>query len=111
MDALQQMRGGDIGHVEWRVLAEMHHVEFRQILLARMSEAVMVAGLVLDGQAMAARDQFAVAEREIVRRVVEHVVAAPLRLEQQREGGIAPDIDALDGVHLEGDFEGHGALL
>ena len=71
----------------------------------------MVAGLVLHGQAMAERDQSAVAEREIVRRVVEHVVAAPLRFEQEGEGGIAPDIDALDRVHLEGDFEGHGALL
>ena len=71
----------------------------------------MVAWLVLHGQAVAERDDLAVAEREIVRRVVEHVVAAPLRFEQEREGRIAPDIDALDRVHLEGDFEGHGALL
>ena len=111
MDALEEMRGGDVGHVEWRVLAEMHHVELGQILLALMRQPVMVAGLVLDREAMAERDQLAVAEREIVRRVIEHVVAAPLRLEQQGEGGIAPDIDALDRVHLEGDFEGHGASL
>ena len=76
-----------------------------------MGEPVMVAGLVLDGEAVAERDQLAVAEREIVRRVVGHVVTAPLRFEQEGEGGIAPDIDALDRVHLEGDFEGHGALL
>jgi hypothetical protein len=38
-------------------------------------------------------------------------MAALLRLEQEREGGIAPDIDALDGVHLKGDFEGHGILI
>ena len=111
MDALQQMRGGDVGHVEGRVLAEMHHVELRQILLALMRQPVMVAGLVLDGEAVAERDELAVAEREIVRRVIEHVVAAPLRFEQEGEGGIAPDIDALDRVHLEGDFEGHGASL
>ncbi len=71
----------------------------------------MDAGLVLDGEAVALGDELAVAQREIVGRVIEHVMAAPLRFEQQREGGIAPDIDALDGVHLEGDFEGHGALL
>ena len=105
------MRGGDVGHVEGRVLAEMHHVELRQILLARMRQPVMVAGTILDGEAMAERDELAVAKREIVRRVVEHVVAAPLRFEQKGEGGIAPDIDALDRVHLEGDFEGHGAPL
>jgi hypothetical protein len=36
-------------------------------------------------------------------------MAAPLRFEQEREGRIAPDIDALDRVHLEGNFESHGA--
>jgi hypothetical protein len=35
-------------------------------------------------------------------------MAALLRFEQKREGGIAPNIDALDGVHLKGDFKGHG---
>jgi hypothetical protein len=39
----------------------------------------------------------------------ERLAPAPLRFEQEREGGIAPDIDALDRVHLEGDLEGHGA--
>ena len=71
----------------------------------------MVSGPVLDGEAVAFGDELAVAERKIVRRVVEHVVAAPLRFEQEREGQIAPDIDALDRVHLEGDFEGHGSPL
>ena len=89
----------------------MHHVELRQILLALMRQPVMGARLVLDREAVAERDELAVAEREVVRRVVEHVVAAPLRFEQEGEGGIAPDIDALDRVHLEGDFEGHGASL
>jgi hypothetical protein len=34
-----------------------------------------------------------------------------LLFEQKRKGGIAPDIDAFDRVHLEGDFEGHGTVL
>ena len=51
------------------------------------------------------------AHREVVGRVVEQPVPAPLRLEQQREGGIARDPDALDRVHLDGDGEGHGSSL
>ena len=86
MDALQEMRGGDVGHVEGRVLAEMHHVEFRQVLFALMREPIVRAGLVLDREAVAERDELAVAEREVVRRVIEHVVAAPLRFEQESEG-------------------------
>ena len=87
----------------------MHHVILGEIDGPRMRQPVMGAWLVLDREAVALGDQLAVFEREIVGRVVEHVMAAPLRLEQQREGRIAPDIDALDRVHLEGDFEGHGA--
>jgi hypothetical protein len=34
-------------------------------------------------------------------------VAALLRFEQQSECGIAADIDAVDRVHLNGDFEAH----
>ena len=30
MDALEQMRGGDVGEVERRVLAQQHHVERRE---------------------------------------------------------------------------------
>ena len=105
------MGGGDVGHVERRILPQLHHVVFGEVDLPRMREPVMRAGLVLHREAVALGDQTAVAQREIVRRVVEHVVPAPLRFEQQREGGIAPDIDALDRVHLEGDFEGHGAPL
>ncbi len=90
MDALQEMRRGDVGHVEWRVLAEMDHVELGEVLFAGMRQAIMVAGLVLDGEAMAEGDQLAVAEREIVGRVIERVMAALLRLEQQREGRNRP---------------------
>ena len=91
----------------------MDHVEGGQVDAAGMRQPVMVAGAVLDGEAVAFGHELAVAEREIGGRVVEHVVPAPLRLEQEREGRIAPDIDALDRVHLEGDLEGHGdeALL
>src|SRR4029079_16039014 len=105
------MRRGDIGHVEWRVLPKMPHVHLREIDIARMREAIVIFRRILHSETMAAGNQPAVAEREVGRRVIEYVVAAMLRLEQQREGRIAPDIDALDRVHREGDFEGHGVLI
>ena len=87
----------------------MHDVELCQVDAPWMREPVMIAGPVFDRETVAFGDQSAVPEREVGGRVIEHVVAAPLRLQQEREGGIAPNIDALDRVHLEGDLEGHGA--
>ena len=49
MDALQQMRGGDVGEVERRVLPQQHHVERGE------------------------RDALAFAEREMVARLVAHL--------------------------------------
>ena len=111
MDALEQVRGGDVGHVERRVLAQQHHVEVGEVLGARVGQAVVRAGLVLDLQRRAARDQPAAEQREVGRRVVEELVAAPLRLEQQGEGGIAADVDAVDRVHLAGDVERHAVSV
>src|SRR4026207_2109158 len=65
---------GDIGQVEGRILAKMHHVEGAGIHFPWMREPVVVSGLVLHGETMALGDQLAVAEREIVARVVEHVM-------------------------------------
>ena len=45
-------------------------------------------------------------QREVGWRVVEHRMPAPLRFEQQGKGGIAADVDAVDGVHLAGDSQG-----
>jgi hypothetical protein len=49
---------------------------------------------------VAERDELAVAQREIVRRVVEYVVAAPLRFEQQGEGGIALYLFSVDLLYV-----------
>ena len=39
MDALQNMGGGDIGHVERRVLAHQHHIGRRQVLDKGLAQA------------------------------------------------------------------------
>ena len=51
MDALQQVRGGDVGHVERRVLAQQDGVELGEVHRARIGEPVVVAGLVLHREA------------------------------------------------------------
>ena len=53
----------------------------------------------------------AVEQRQPVGRVIGERVAALLRLQQQREGGIALDVDPLDRIHLHRDFQAHGDLL
>ena len=54
-----------------------------------------------------ARRHHAVAEGQIARAVIEKRMAARLRFQRQREGGIAGDIDLLDRVHLDRDGKRH----
>ena len=76
MDALQQMRGRDVGHVERRVLAQQDHVQLGEIDGARVGKLEVAAGLVLDGERGAVREQPPSQQREVGRRVVEHRVPA-----------------------------------
>ena len=73
-----------------------------------LAEREMIAGLVADAEGLDRGDQFLAAQRELVRGVIGHAVAALLRLQQQRKGRIAADVDARDGVHLDGDIQFHG---
>ena len=111
MDAVEEMGGGDVAHVEGRILAELDHVERREVRQHRLAEGEMVARNVAHGDRLDARLDATVAEREALGRVVEEDVAAPRRFQHEREGGIAADVDAGDVVHLEGDGERHGYLL
>ena len=67
----------------------------------------MIAHLVAHGERLHRRHQLFAAQRQLVRRVIGQPVAALLRLQQQREGRIAADVDARDGVHLDGDVQFH----
>jgi hypothetical protein len=49
-------------------------------------------------------------ERKIGRRIIENVVLAPLRFEQNRKSRIATDVDAVYRVHLDGNIERHRGL-
>ena len=110
MKPFEKMRRGDVGEIERRVLPQQDDVEVRQRLAPRLAEREMVAGLVAHGQHLDRRHQLLAAQRELVRRVIGQPVAALLRLQQQRKGRIAADVDARDGVHLDGDVQFHGRV-
>jgi hypothetical protein len=107
MDALEDMRGGDVVHVEGRVLAQQHHVHPRQVLALLLAEREMAALLVLHRHRLDAGEDLAVHHGEPVGRVVEERVPAPLRFQHQRESRVAGDVDGRDVIHLDGDFERH----
>jgi hypothetical protein len=108
MDALEEMRRRDVGHVERRVLPHQHDVDAREIEALGGVDAVMVALDVAHRERLHLGHHLAVPHREAVRRVIEQPVPARLRLQQQREGRIAGDPDLLDRVHLDRDGEAHG---
>ena len=107
MDALEQMRGGDVGEVERRVLPQQDDVERRQRRALAVAEREMIALLVAHGERLHGGEHAVPHQRQPVGRVVGERVAARLRLQQQRKGRIAADVDPLDRVHLHGDVQGH----
>ena len=110
LDALEQVRRGDVAEVERRVLAHQHDVDVAaEIEDSRLAEAIMVAVDALDGDRIAHRPQPPLGEAQVFGRVMEELVPELLRLEHDREGRIAGDIDPLERVHLHGDAEAHGA--
>ena len=44
-----------------------------------------------------------VAKRQIIGQVIKQRVSAPLRFQREDEGGVPVNINAFDGVHLNGD--------
>ena len=66
MDALEQMRRGDVGHVEGRVLAQEHHVEAGEVGKLCGAERKMVALQVAHVHRLDARLDAPVAHGEAV---------------------------------------------
>jgi hypothetical protein len=101
----EQMRRCDVVHVEWRILPQQDHVEGRKISAFRLAEREMIAGLVAHAERLNAGEDFAFGQRELVGRIISERVAAALGFQQQRKRGIARDLDPLDRIHLDGDFQ------
>ena len=115
MDVLEQMGGGDVGHVERRILAHQHHVHRGEIEQHGFAERVVRAALAFDGDRADAGEQAflaafaltpdAFAQRQVADLVVPQRVAATLGLQHQRERGIGVDVDVFDRVHLHRDLQ------
>ena len=98
---------GDVGEIERRVLPQQHHVERGKLRPRRLTQREVIAGLVAHLERLHRREHPRIAQREPVRGVIGDAVAALLRFQQQGEGGVAPDIDPLDRIHLHGDSQAH----
>ena len=103
MNAFQQVGRGDVGHVEWRILAQMDDIHGRQIDTFRRGQREMVTLDVAQLHLFDGGVNLAVAHGETVRRVVEQPVSACLRLKAHGEGGVTGDVDAGDMIHLDRD--------
>jgi len=75
----------------------------------RRVQGEVAALLVAHGKRLQRGEDAAALHGEAVGRVVEQAVAATLRFETERKGGVAGDGDRRDVVHLDGDVERHGA--
>ncbi len=107
MDALQNMRRRDVGHVEGRILAHQNDVGGRQIVGGGFAEDEVIVLRISHGQRTGPRGHQPIAKGEVARPVIEQRMAAGLRFQRERKGGIARDVDALDRVHLDGNSERH----
>jgi hypothetical protein len=110
VDHLQEVGGGDIAHVEGRVLAQPDDIVVAKVDLGFGAIADVVAKLAPDFYRPAARHDPALDEGQPVRSVEEQMMPARLRLKRDAEGRIGVDVDRPDRVHLQGYLQGHRSL-
>ena len=110
VDVLQEMGRGDVGHIERRILTHQNHVQAGQVEPFGRPERKVITRLAADRERAHPGDHPAVAERQVARQIMEHAVAPALRLQGQRKARVGIDVDALEGVHLNGDIEAHAGL-
>ena len=82
----EQMRRGDISHVEGRVLTHQHDVDAGEIELFKRAKAVMGARPPKDFERPAARVKPAVAQGQRVGQVMKQRMTAGLRFESEGKG-------------------------
>src|SRR6185312_9531442 len=108
-DALEQVSRRYIAKVEGRILPHQDDVDIlAEVEDARFAEAVMAACDPLDGDGIAHRPQPPFRKAEVFGRIIVETMSEFLRLEHDREGRIAVDVDLLERIHLDGDAQAHG---
>ena len=108
---LQEMRCGDIGHVEGRVLPHQDDVKIGKPAFFGRTGAGMISDNITKGEALANRLDGALVQRQPVRRVIPEAVSARLRLQHQPEARVTGDVDGSDRIHLDGNLQRHGGGL
>ena len=105
---LEQIGGGDIGHVEGRVLTHQDDVHvLRQVQLHLVAEGHVVAHGLAQGHRAGAAEQDAVFQRQGAEVIDPERIAPVLGLHGLEPCGVGLDIDPFDGVHLDRDLQ-HG---
>ena len=107
LDVLQNVGGGDVGHVEGRVLAHQHDVHAGEIDGLRRAEGEVIAGFPTNLEGTHRRLRSGRRQREVLRQVVVQPMAPGLRFQREHEGAVGFDVDGLDRVHLNGHGEAH----
>ena len=102
MDHVQQMSGGDVAHVERRILPQPDHIDLGKIQVLHRTKCHVVAGNPLQGCRLRLRHHTPFAVAKLVGRVDEHLMPARLRFQCNAETAVTVDIDGFDRVHLKG---------
>ena len=110
LQLLENVGGGDVGHVERGILSHQDDIQFRKVQPAGLAEACVVSFPALQPHGPAPGHHPAVEIRETPGLVDPGFVAALLRFEGKHEGGVGIDVDGFDGIHLEGNAEHHGMI-
>ena len=88
-------------------MVQQYHVELGERRASGLAEGTVIADLVADRERLHRRHHLLAVQRQPVRGVIGQRMAALLRLQQQREGGVALDIDPFDRIHLHGNIQAH----
>jgi hypothetical protein len=108
---LQQVASGDVGHVEWRVLAHQHHIDVaRDIQRLVGAEETGSFADALNLCRPGPGGHAALAEGKVGRAIDENIGAPGLRHFGERKGGVPVDVDLLQRVHLNGNSKRHAVL-
>ena len=107
VNPVKDVGGGDIVHVEGRVLTQKNHVHLRQIEPLRLAQCEMIALDIAHFQRFRPGDDLAIDHGKLVRRVVPERMAPSLRFQRERKARVAGNRNGGDMVHLDRDFEGH----
>ncbi len=111
VDVLQQMGRRDVGHVKGRILAHQDHIHVTQIHRVGILRLKMISGHIMQADPAHGRAHPPPVKGQIPRAIMMKRMTAQLRLDAQPKGGVADDIDGLQGIHLKGNGQTHGRFL